>query len=158
MSSKNIIKFCISLILPLSVGAVAGIFTAQAIPNWYASLNRPSFNPPNEIFGPVWTALYTLMGISLFIVWKNPADKKRKMAMILFFIQLSLNFGWSFLFFYFKELGLALIEIIFMWVALLFMIISFYKVKPLAAYTNIPYILWVSFATVLNAAYYILNT
>jgi translocator protein len=158
MDSKNIIKLCVALILPLAVGSIAGIFTAQAIPEWYASLNRPSFNPPNGIFGPVWTSLYLLMGMSLYIIWKQSADKKRKTAMIIFFIQLLLNFCWTFLFFYFKEIGLALIEIIVMWIAILLMFISFYKVKPVAAYMNIPYILWVSFATILNAAYYILNT
>jgi len=158
MDSKNLIKLCISVILPLAIGAIAGIFTAQAIPDWYASLIRPSFNPPNGIFGPVWTSLYLLMGISLFIIWKQPTSKKRNIAMTIFVIQLLLNFCWSFLFFYFKEIGLALIEIIIMWIAILIMIISFHKVKPLAAYINIPYILWVSFATILNAAYYILNT
>jgi len=158
MNSKDIIKLCISIIIPLAVGGIAGIFTAQAIPDWYASLNRPSFSPPNGIFGPVWTALYLLMGISFFIVWKKPADKKRNTAMIIFFIQLMLNFCWTFLFFYFREIGYALIEIIILWITILFMIISFYKVKPMATYINIPYILWVSFATVLNAAYYLLNT
>jgi tryptophan-rich sensory protein len=158
MDSKNLIKLCISVILPLAIGAIAGIFTAQAIPDWYASLIRPSFNPPNGIFGPVWTTLYLLMGISLFIIWKQPTSKKRNIAMTMFVIQLLLNFCWSFLFFYFKELGLALIEIIIMWIAILIMIISFHKVKPLAAYINIPYILWVSFATILNAAYYVLNS
>ena len=158
MKTNIIIKLLISLIVPLSIGAIAGIFTAQAIPDWYASLNRPSFNPPNGIFGPVWTTLYMLMGISFFIIWKQPADTKRNTGMIIFFIQLLLNFCWTFLFFYFKEIGFALIEIIVMWIAILIMLISFYKVKPVAAYINIPYILWVSFATVLNAAYYLLNS
>lgn len=158
MDSKNIIKLCVALILPLAVGSIAGIFTAQAIPEWYASLNRPSFNPPSGIFGPVWTTLYVLMGISLFLIWKQDPSAKRNSAMVIFFIQLLLNFCWTFLFFYFKEIGLALIEIIILWITILLMIISFYKVKPVAAYINIPYILWVSFATVLNAAYYLLNT
>ena len=158
MDSKNIIKLCVALILPLAVGSIAGIFTAQAIPEWYASLNRPSFNPPNGIFGPVWTTLYVLMGISLFLIWKQDPSAKRNTAIVIFFVQLLLNFCWTFLFFYFKEIGLALIEIIILWITILLMIISFYKIKPVAAYINIPYILWVSFATVLNAAYYLLNT
>ena len=158
MNSKDIIRLCISVFLPLTLGAIAVIFTSQAIPGWYALLNRPPFNPPNEIFGPVWTTLYLLMGISFFLIWKQPSDKKRNTAMIVFFIQLFLNFCWTFLFFYFKELGYALIEIIALWISILLMIFTFYKVKPVAAYINIPYILWVSFATILNAAYYFLNT
>lgn len=158
MDSKNIIKLCVALILPLAVGSIAGIFTAQAIPEWYASLNHPSFNPPNGIFGPVWTSLYLLMGISFFLIWKQNPSAKRNAAIVIFFVQLLLNFCWTFLFFYFKEIGLALIEIIILWITILLMIISFYKVKPVAAYMNIPYILWVSFASVLNAAYYLLNT
>jgi tryptophan-rich sensory protein len=152
-----IIKLVISILLPLAVGAIAGMFTSKAIPEWYASLNQPSFNPPNWVFGPVWTTLYIVMGISFFMVWKLEAGKKRNEAMGIFLVQLLLNFGWSFCFFYFKMIGLALLDIIVLWTTIVLMMIRFYKLKPLAAYINIPYLLWVSFATVLNAAYYWLN-
>lgn len=157
MNLTSVTKLIISLTLPLAVGAIAGIFTAKAVPNWYATLNQPSFNPPNWLFGPVWTTLYIIMGISLYMVWILPTGKERNMALLAFGVQLALNFGWSFFFFYFKAIGFALIEIVVLWMSIVGMIVLFNKVKPIAAYMNIPYLLWVSFATILNAAYFKLN-
>jgi len=157
MNKSLILKLIFSLLLPLSLGSIAGIFTAEAVPEWYATLNRPSFSPPNWIFGPVWTALYLLLGISLFIIWKQNNSEKRNRALLVFALQLILNFGWSFIFFYFHMIGIALIEIILLWISIIVMLFVFYKTKPLAVYLNIPYLLWVSFAMVLNAAYFILN-
>jgi len=157
MKISHIIKLIISILLPLSVGAIAGMFTSQAVPVWYASLNRPSFSPPNWVFGPVWTSLYILLGISFFLIWKKEASKERDLAIKVFSIQMLLNFAWSFLFFYFNLIGAALIEIILLWISIAAMIYLFYKIKPVAAYMNIPYLLWVSFATILNAGYYFLN-
>jgi tryptophan-rich sensory protein len=157
MKKANLLKLIISLVLPVGIGAIAGIFTMKAIPTWYETLNKPSFNPPNWIFGPVWTTLYFLMGISLFLIWKLEAGKERNRAIGAFIIQLLLNFFWSFLFFYFHQLGLALVEVIILWISILIMILFFYRLRPVAAYLNIPYILWVTFASILNAAYYFLN-
>ncbi len=157
MSGSKLFKLIVSLIIPLSVGAVAGMFTSQAVPNWYASLNRPSFSPPNWVFGPVWTTLYILLGFSFFLIWKESPSQKRNLAIKVFTIQMLLNFAWSFIFFYFNMIGVALLEIILLWINIAVMIRLFYKIKPLAAYLNIPYLLWVSFATVLNAGYYFLN-
>jgi benzodiazapine receptor len=157
MTKSNIIKLTLSLLLPLAVGSIAGIFTAQAVPEWYSSLNKPSFSPPNWVFGPVWTTLYILLGISFFLVWKEKRSNARDRAIKIFSIQMVLNFAWSFLFFYFKMIGVALIEIILLWMSIAAMLYLFNKIKPLAAYINIPYLLWVSFATVLNAGYYFLN-
>lgn len=157
MKISHTIKLIISILLPLSVGAIAGMFTSQAVPIWYASLNKPSFSPPNWVFGPVWTTLYILLGISFFLIWKEEASKERDLAIKVFSIQMLLNFAWSFLFFYFNLIGAALIEIILLWTSIAAMIYLFYKIKPVAAYMNIPYLLWVSFATILNAGYYFLN-
>jgi len=157
MNKSQIAKLIVSLLLPLGLGAIAGIFTSQAVPEWYATLSKPTFNPPNWIFGPVWTALYVLLGISLFIIWKLDVSRERNKAIVFFGIQLLLNFGWSFIFFYFQMIGLALIEIIVLWISILIMLIQFHKVKPLAAYLNIAYLLWVTFATILNAYYFFLN-
>lgn len=157
MSRTNIIKLIVSLFLPLCVGVVAGMFTSQAVPTWYATLNRPFFNPPNWVFGPVWTTLYILLGISFFLIWKEEATKARDLAIKVFLIQMLLNFAWSFIFFYFNLIGAALIEIILLWISIALMIYLFYKIKRFAAYLNIPYFLWVSFATILNAGYYFLN-
>lgn len=157
MKISHIIKLIISILLPLSVGAIAGMFTAQAVPTWYASLNRPSFNPPNWVFGPVWTFLYILLGFSFFLIWKLENSKQRNLAIWAFSIQLLLNFIWSFLFFYFNMIGIALIEIILLWLSIVFMLYSFYRINHLSAFINIPYLLWVTFATILNAGYYFLN-
>jgi translocator protein len=157
MKAHQFGKLIVSLLLPLGLGGVAGMFTTDAIPGWYASLNQPSFNPPNWIFGPVWTGLYTIMGISMFMIWSLETGNKRNQALIIFIIQLLLNFCWSFFFFYFKMIGIALIDIIALWIMIVAMMVKFYKLKPLAAYINFPYLLWVTFATVLNAAYFLLN-
>ena len=157
MNKTLILKLLVSIILPLSLGAIAGMFTAQSVPEWYAGLNKPSFNPPNWIFGPVWTTLYILMGISLFLIWKQDASRERNLAIFIFLLQLLLNFVWSFIFFYFNMIGFALVEIILLWISIVTMLILFYKIKPIASYINIPYLLWVTFAAVLNAGYYFLN-
>jgi tryptophan-rich sensory protein len=157
MNKKQILKLIISFTLPLGLGSIAGIYTAEAIPGWYASLNRPSFNPPDWVFGPVWTALYLLMGISLFLIWKQKTTKVRNLSIFVFFIQQILNVGWSFIFFYFNRIDLALFEIILLWISIVIMMVLFFKIKPLAAYLNIPYLLWVTFAAILNAAYFFLN-
>jgi benzodiazapine receptor len=157
MNRNQVLNFTMSIAPPLLVGAIAGMFTSKAIPEWYASLNQPSFSPPNWVFGPVWTALYILMGISLFFILRLPPDAARRRAIWIYCIQLFLNFCWSFLFFFFKNMGLALVEIILLWITIVLMLLYFYKLKPLSAYLNIPYLLWVSFATALNGAYYLLN-
>ena len=157
MNTSQIMKLVASLLLPLGLGAIAGMFTAKAVPEWYASLNRPSFSPPNWLFGPVWTALYILMGISFFLIWKTDAGKDRNLAILVFLMQLLLNFGWSFIFFYFKMIGAALLEIIVLWISIIILLILFYRVRPLTAWMNIPYAIWVTFAAILNAAYYFLN-
>lgn len=153
----NIIRLLISLSLPLLIGAVSGLFTSNAIPEWYASLNHPAISPPNWIFGPVWTVLYILMGVSFYMIWNQPAGKAKSWALAVYFIQLLLNFAWSFFFFYFKHIGLGLLDIVILWLCLPVMIALFYRIKPAAAYINIPYFLWVSFATILNAAFFKLN-
>lgn len=157
MNKSQIFKLIASLALPLGLGAIAGLYTAEAVPEWYETLNRPSFNPPNWLFGPVWTTLYIVLGISLFIIWKQSASKERNLAIFVFLIQQALNFGWSFIFFFFNMIGFALIEIIFLWISIVTMLVLFYRIKPIAAYINIPYLIWVTFATILNASYYLLN-
>lgn len=157
MKIKNLAVLIICIIIPVAVGSVSGIATNSGLSDWYVALNKPSFNPPNFVFAPVWTALYTLMGISLFLIWQSSRSGARIHALIIFSIQLFLNFAWSFLFFYFQKPALAFIEIVMIWFAILFMIILFYRVNKWAAFIQIPYLLWVSFASVLNAAIWQLN-
>lgn len=157
MKIRKINRLLISVALPLLIGAIAGMFTSEAIPGWYTSLNHPAISPPNWVFGPVWTVLYILMGFSFYMVWNLPSGKIRTLAFSVYFFQLLLNFSWSFLFFYFKQIGLGLLDIVVLWLCIPFMISLFYKMRPAAAYINIPYFLWVSFATILNAAFFKLN-
>jgi tryptophan-rich sensory protein len=156
-SIKIIGTLIICLIIPLAIGGISGFATATSITDWYVTLNKPSFNPPNYLFAPVWTCLYSLMGISLFLVWKSPKGRDRNNALLIFALQITLNFAWSFLFFKFNLLGVALVEIVLLWTSILMMIIFFSRVSKLAAFIQVPYLLWVSFATILNTAIWILN-
>ena len=151
-------KLFISILIPLLVGAVAGLFTSSGVNGWYALANKPWFNPPNWIFAPVWTGLYIMMGIAFFLIWRAAADKTIKQtAMILFVTQLVLNFFWSFIFFKLQQPGWAFAEIILMWATILLTILSFGKISATAAWLMVPYICWVSFASVLNYSIWKLN-
>jgi len=151
-------KLFISILIPVLVGAVAGIFTSSGVEGWYAAANKPSFNPPNWIFAPVWTTLYVLMGIAFYLIWKSDAGHSVKQtAIILFAVQLTLNFFWSLIFFKMHQPGWALAEIVLMWAAILLTILWFGKISSAAAWLLVPYICWVSFAAVLNYAIWKLN-
>jgi translocator protein len=154
---SSTIKLVYSLLITLGVGAIAGFATASSINAWYAFLLKPAFNPPNWVFGPVWTMLYILMGISLYLVWRQAPSRHRYNALSLFFIQLFFNFCWSFIFFYFHHIGLALFDIILLWIFIVLTIIFFAKHHKTAAALLVPYLAWVSFAAILNAAIYRLN-
>jgi len=154
----KVLQFLLCLLSPFAVGAISGIATANNISTWYVHLNKPSFNPPNYLFGPVWTLLYLLMGISFYLILNSSTKTKRANAIRLFWIQLFLNFCWSFLFFQLHLLGLALFEIGLMWMSILLMITSFYTLNRTAAWLQLPYLLWVSFAGILNASILYLNS
>lgn len=154
---KNSIKLIICITVPLLIGGISGYATATSINDWYVGINKPSFNPPNYLFGPVWTTLYILMGISFYMILQSPSTEFIKKAIVIFCTQLFLNFCWSFIFFKFQLLGLAFIEIILMWVSIVTMITVFYKINKTAALLQIPYLLWVSFASVLNGSIWFLN-
>ena len=147
----------IAIAIPLAIGAVGGISTANAIPNWYSTLTKPSWNPPNWLFGPVWTLLYVLMGVAAWIVWRKVGFVGSPGWWIADGIQLFLNFWWSILFFGKKQIGWALVEIIAMWVSIVATISVFWQIDPLAAKLLVPYIAWVSFATFLNFTIWRLN-
>lgn len=155
---KTVFQFLLCMIVPLAIGGFSGYLTANEIADdWFVNLIKPPFNPPNYLFGPVWSALYLLMGISLFLIVKTQSSARRTNAILIFGMQLFLNFWWSIFFFRFHRPDVALVEIGLMWLFILWMIFSFYKVKPVAAYLQIPYLLWVSFASVLNASFWWLN-
>ncbi len=153
---NKLTKFIISIFIPLTVGFVGSFFTMNSISTWYIYLHKPFFTPPSWIFGPAWTALYIMMGISLYIIWINPI-KNKKMAFITFGVQMFLNMIWSIIFFGFQSPLFAFIEIIILWISILLSIIYFFKISKSASYLLIPYILWVSFASILNFSIYYLN-
>lgn len=158
MKTPNIIKAALAIVICEAAGILGSIFTMSEIPTWYATLAKPALNPPSWIFGPVWTTLYAMMGIAVFLVWQKGTHKKEvRNALGIFAIQLALNTAWSILFFGLHNPFLALIDIVLMWCAIAVTIRVFYKITKPAAYLLIPYILWVSFATYLNYSIWMLN-
>lgn len=151
------LKLLVSLFLPLVIGGISGVLTAGAVTGWYTTLIQPSFNPPNWVFGPVWTLLYVLMGVSHYRIWTSAKTSDRTAAFRLFWLQLGFNFFWSLIFFGAGQITLALVEILLLWICIALMIRRFYSIDRIAAWINVPYLMWVSFATVLNAAYAWLN-
>lgn len=156
---SNTVKLIVAITLPLLVGATSGLlFTAAGVDSWYPTIQKPTWNPPKAVFAPVWTALYILMGIAFFLVWKSNADERLKKPAITFFaIQLLLNFFWSFIFFFLHRPGWAFVEITILWVFILFTIITFSRASKLAAWLLVPYISWVSFASILNYTIWEMN-
>jgi len=152
------IKLLASLVLCLLAGFVGSIFTTPKIDGWYAGIHKPSFTPPGWLFGPVWTLLYVLMGIALYLVWrKGLAAKGVKIAIAVFLVQLALNALWSFAFFGAESPLAGLVVVVALWAMIAASIAAFAPVSRTAAALLVPYILWVSFATILNASIYFLN-
>lgn len=144
-------KLLLSISICLLTGLIGSAFTFGAIPTWYAGLTKPPFSPPNWIFGPVWTTLYILMGISLYLVRRN------KQAVRLFLIHLVVNAGWSVVFFGLHSIAGGMVSLLILWGFLIFLIRKFYRINRTAAYLLIPYLVWVSCAGVLNFSLLLLN-
>jgi tryptophan-rich sensory protein len=159
MKPVNIIKLVVSCAVPFLVGLMGSLFTtADTLGNWYADQNKPFFNPPNWIFGPVWTTLYIMMGISAYLVWQKDINSKAvRIVLACFIVQLFLNAIWTPLFFGLHSPLLGLIDIVLLLNAIIVTIFAFFQISRIAALLLIPYLAWVSFATVLNASLYLLN-
>jgi len=154
----NFAKLAISVLGVLLVGFVSSFFGMGSIETWYQTLSKPSFNPPSWVFGPAWTLLYILIGVSFYLVWTSDADKAaKKQAYLIFVVQLALNFLWTFLFFGNQMIFGALLDIILLWAVILLNIFVFYKITKAAGVLLIPYLLWVSFAALLNYFIWALN-
>lgn len=151
------LKLIISIGIPLLVGFISSIFTIDAIQQWYPTLQKPIFTPPNWVFGPAWTVLYISMGVSFFMIWKKIGKIKFSQPYFLYAIQLLLNFLWSFFFFYLENISLSLFDIILLWILVLWMIQRFWEIKKIAGLILLPYLFWISFATALNIGILILN-
>ena len=158
MSGMDIIKLIISIVACEGAGGIGAIFTTPAIPTWYAGLKKPTFTPPNSVFGPIWITLYLLMGVAVFLVWREGLGQEGvTIAFIIFWAQLVLNILWSVIFFRLKSLFGGMVMILLLWIAILINIITFFGVSPLAGWLLIPYIIWVSIAANLNVQVWKLN-
>jgi tryptophan-rich sensory protein len=158
MSGIDIIKLIVSIVACEGAGGIGAIFTTPAITTWYAGLKKPTFTPPNSVFGPVWITLYLLMGIAVFLVWREGLSQEGvTIAFVIFWAQLVLNILWSVIFFGLKSLLGGMVMILLLWIAILINIITFFGVSPLAGGLLIPYIIWVSIAANLNVQVWKLN-
>ncbi len=160
LTIKRVSQVVFAIVVCELAGIAGSVFTVSSVSSWYVTLLKPALNPPSWVFGPVWTLLYLLMGISVFLVWENKSEitaMDRKRGLILFFVQLVLNMLWSIFFFGLHNPTLALYDIVALWIAILATMVSFYKISRTAMYLLLPYILWVSFAVYLNYSIVALN-
>lgn len=161
LTRRDVIGLLAFLVLCFMVSAIGGAVTASSVGTWYAGLEKPSFNPPNWVFAPVWTALYAMMAVAGWRVWRGPDFARRsaskRAALTAFGIQLALNLAWSCLFFGAREPGLAFVEVIVFLAAIVWTAVLFHHHDRIAAMLFVPYTAWVSFAAVLNAEVWRLN-
>jgi translocator protein len=154
----NLIKLLLAIFICQAAGLIGTFFTVSSIQNWYILLNQPSFSPPNYLFGPVWITLYTLIGISFYLIWiKGVRRKEVKKALTLFLVHLLFNASWSIVFFGMHQILLALINIIILWIFIAVLVVRFSKIDKRAGLLLLPYLAWVSFATALNYSIWLLN-
>jgi tryptophan-rich sensory protein len=155
LNMQEILKLVGAIVICQLAGVIGSFFTVSSVGSWYTGLVKPSFNPPSWVFGPVWITLYTLMGISLYLVWNS--GNRSWLVFGVFGLQLVLNTLWSILFFGLQMPGIAFIEIILLWLSIIATIALFFTGSRAASYLLIPYLLWVSFAAVLNFMLWRLN-
>ena len=156
---SDIVKLLTSIIVCQLAGLIGSIATTPAIPTWYAALIKPTLAPPNWVFAPVWTTLFLLMGISAFFVWRRRLNAPGvKLALGIFAVQLVINILWSFAFFGLRSPLAGLFVIAVLWAAILVTVIAFFRISRAGGALLIPYLLWVSFAALLNALILVLNT
>jgi benzodiazapine receptor len=158
MDLTNVIKLVVSILACFAAGGIGSLFTFKAIPTWYAGLKKPPYTPPNWVFGPVWTTLYILMGISVFLIWqKGLPINSVILAFTLFWVQLTFNALWSIIFFGMKSKGGGVIIIIVLWLLIIATMITSFRVSGWAGALLVPYIIWVSIASYLNIGVWLLN-
>jgi len=157
MSRINIKKLIIALAIPQAAGFIGSIATMSNREPWYSAIIKPAINPPNWVFGPVWTFLFLFMGVALYLVWQHGRGEHQRLALTLFGAQLALNVVWSFVFFGAHEIGYAFVEIQALWLMILATTIAFWYVRRAAGVLMLVYLLWVSFAVILNGVIWYLN-
>ncbi len=151
------IGLAVFVIICLSVGVLGSVFTAKSVRTWYQGLEKPSWNPPDRVFGPVWTVLYLAMAVAAWLVWRRYGIHGASVPLILFAVQLALNLAWSVLFFGMRMPGPAFGEIILLWCAILATLIAFWRLLPAAGWLMLPYLLWVTYAVTLNFGIWRMN-
>ncbi len=157
VAKKGLLACGVSVLITLALGALGGLATFSSVATWYAQLNKPAFNPPNFVFGPVWTILYIIMALAAWRVWLQAEGADRRTALVLYAAQLVLNLGWSVIFFGLRQPAFALGEIIILFLAILATIGAFWRVDRLASLMMTPYAVWVAFASFLNFGIWRLN-
>ena len=154
----SIPRLLAAVLFCIIVGSLGSIVTVSGPGTWYATLEKPFFSPPNWVFGPVWITLFTLMGIALYLVWDaGTSNRHVQIALVIFGIQFALNVLWSFLFFGKQSPYLGLLDIVLLWILIVLTMYQFAKINTWAAILLVPYIAWVTLATALNYAIYVLN-
>lgn len=158
IKKKDVVTLLVSILICQGAGFIGSLFTQPAISTWYATIEKPPFTPPNSWFSPVWITLFALMGISLFLIWRRGlAEREVRVALGCFGSQLIFNILWSALFFGLRSPLAGLIDIAVLWIAIAFTIFCFSKISKASGLLLLPYIVWVSFAVVLNASIWRLN-
>jgi translocator protein len=157
VNARSVIGLAGFILLTLAIGAIGARATLPEIPGWYAQLAKPSFTPPNWVFGPVWTTLYVLMAIAAWLVWRKGAPARTR-ALAAWSVQLALNVAWSLLFFGAHRIELALFDVVLLLLAIAATVILFAPLSRAAAMLLLPYFVWVAYATALNFAVWRLNT
>ena len=159
-AATQVIGLIVSILICFACAGIGSAATTPQLADWFANLKKPTWNPPNWVFAPVWTTLFAMMGVAAWLVWRSSwqtAGRSKRLALIWFGIQLALNVGWSVLFFGCRQPGFALIEIVLLWLAIAITASLFARHSKLAAGLMVPYLCWVSFATILNFAIWSLN-
>jgi len=157
-SAKQLIGLVLIVGVCLGAGFLGSIATTPQVDGWYKTLNKPSWNPPNQVFGPVWTTLYILMGVAAWLVWRSADARSTWLPLALFGIQLALNAAWSWIFFKMQRPDWAFVEIVILWLAIVATLVGFFRHSQLAGWLLVPYLAWVSFAAILNFTIWRLNT
>jgi len=157
MKRRNFVKLVSAILVCQVAGLIGSVFTTSSVNDWYTTIQKPVFNPPNWVFAPVWSILFLMMGISLYLILIKRLDRKVKLGLILFGIQLFLNILWSFFFFGLKNPLFGFIDIIILWLFILLTMYQFWKIDKRSSYLLLPYLLWVTFAAVLNFYIWKLN-
>ncbi len=161
LPGRNTVYSCVALLAfvsaCLAAAALSALWTNSSVETWYSSLRKPSWSPPDWVFGPVWTCLYVMMAFAAWLVWRKKGWRGARWSLSLFVVQLILNAVWSPLFFSYRSPGLAFADIVLLWLAIVATALAFYRASSLAAALLMPYLAWVTFAGALNWAIWTAN-